>query len=54
VTTWTQSGDSDFYCVEPWLGLPNAIHNNLGLRRLEPGQTETATCATCILDASGW
>ncbi|MFM0399917.1 aldose epimerase family protein [Paraburkholderia aspalathi] len=43
VTTWTEAAESDFYCVEPWLGLPDAIHNGLGLRWLEPGQTETAT-----------
>jgi galactose mutarotase-like enzyme len=51
VTTWTLSPESDFYCIEPWLGLPNAIHHGLGLRLLPPGQTETATC---ILDAGGW
>lgn len=43
VTSWTLAPDSDFYCVEPWLGLPDAIHNGLGLRWLEPGQTETAS-----------
>ncbi|HEY0294753.1 MAG TPA: aldose epimerase [Bordetella sp.] len=42
VTTWTEAADSDFYCVEPWLGLPDAIHNGLGLRWLAPGQAETA------------
>lgn len=42
VTTWTEAAGSDFYCVEPWLGLPDAIHNGMGLRWLEPGQTETA------------
>jgi galactose mutarotase-like enzyme len=42
VTTWTLAPDSDFYCVEPWLGLPDAIHTGLGLRWLEPGATETA------------
>ena len=42
VTTWTEAADSDFYCVEPWLGLPDAIHNGLGLRWLAPGTTETA------------
>lgn len=51
VTTWTQADDSDFYCVEPWLGLPNAIHHGEGLRQIAPGQTEIATC---ILDGSGW
>lgn len=42
VTTWTEAPESDFYCVEPWLGLPDAIHNGLGLRWLGAGQTETA------------
>lgn len=42
VVTWTEGADSDFYCVEPWLGLPDAIHNGLGLRWLEPGEGETA------------
>lgn len=42
ITTWTESPASDFYCVEPWLGLPDAIHNGLGLRMLAPGASETA------------
>ncbi|MDR5831704.1 aldose epimerase [Caballeronia sp. LP006] len=42
VTTWTEADTSDFYCVEPWIGLPDAIHNGLGLRWLAPGKTETA------------
>ena len=51
VTTWTQAPESDFYCIEPWLGLPNAIHHGEGLRWLAPGTTETATL---VLDAGGW
>jgi galactose mutarotase-like enzyme len=51
VTTWTEKPDSDFYCVEPWLGLPNAIHHGEGLRHVAPGETEIATC---VLDASAW
>jgi galactose mutarotase-like enzyme len=51
VTTWTQTPESDFYCVEPWLGLPNAIHHGEGLRWVAPGATETATC---LLDAGDW
>jgi galactose mutarotase-like enzyme len=43
VTTWTEKPDSDFYCVEPWLGLPDAIHNGLGLRWLQPGASESAS-----------
>jgi galactose mutarotase-like enzyme len=51
VTTWTQAPESDFYCIEPWLGLPNAIHHGEGLRRLAPNATEIATL---VLDGSGW
>ena len=51
VTTWTQTAESDFYCIEPWLGLPNAIHHGEGLRYVAPGQMEVATCT---LDASAW
>jgi galactose mutarotase-like enzyme len=51
VTTWTQAPESDFYCIEPWLGLPNAIHHGEGLRVLGPGETERAALQ---LDASGW
>jgi galactose mutarotase-like enzyme len=51
VTTWTEKADSDFYCIEPWLGLPNAIHHGEGLRWLAPGAKEIATL---VLDGSGW
>jgi galactose mutarotase-like enzyme len=51
VTTWTQGPESDFYCIEPWLGLPNAIHHGEGLRWLAPGARESATL---VLDAGGW
>lgn len=44
VTTWTASPDSDFYCVEPWLGLPDAIHHGHGLRSVLPGKMESVTC----------
>jgi galactose mutarotase-like enzyme len=50
VTTWTEADTSDFYCVEPWLGLPDAIHNGLGLRWLEPGRTETASLRIRVTD----
>jgi galactose mutarotase-like enzyme len=43
VTTWTEADTSDFYCVEPWIGLPDAIHNGRGLRWLAPGKTEAAS-----------
>ncbi|WP_454764659.1 aldose epimerase family protein [Cupriavidus campinensis] len=48
VTTWTEREDSDFYCVEPWLGLPNAIGHGRGLRWVAPGEAEVATCRLVI------
>jgi galactose mutarotase-like enzyme len=48
VTTWTQSETADFYCVEPWLGLPNAIHHGMGLRVLAAGEKETASCEITV------
>ncbi len=51
VTTWAPSPTHDCYCIEPWLGLPNAIEHGLGLRWLEPGASEAATCA---IDASAF
>lgn len=51
VTTWTESARSDFYCVEPWTALPDAVHNGLGLRWLKPGSRETLRLR---LTAQGW
>jgi galactose mutarotase-like enzyme len=42
VTSWTEAENSDFYCIEPWLGLPDAIHNGLGLHWLAPGASAKA------------
>jgi galactose mutarotase-like enzyme len=51
VTTWTEKPESDFYCIEPWLGLPNAIHHGEGLHTLAPAAKEVALL---VLDGSGW
>lgn len=48
VTTWTESDASDFYCVEPWLGLPNAIHHAHGLRWVAPQAEATASCRLIV------
>jgi len=48
ITTWTESATSDFYCVEPWTGLPNAIGHGQGLRWLPPGQSAEARCALAV------
>jgi len=48
VTTWTSSTQADFYCVEPWLGLPNAIHHGMGLRHIAADATEAVSCEIVI------
>jgi galactose mutarotase-like enzyme len=53
VTTWTEKSDSDFYCVEPWIGLPNAIHHGIGLRQVAPGAAETAAMRLRVVPLAG-
>ena len=38
--TWTLDDTSPFYCVEPWMGAPNAPGNKVGLHLVPPGQTQ--------------
>ncbi len=37
VVLWSRQGEG-FYCIEPWMGLPDAIATGFGLKWLEPGQ----------------
>ena len=39
--TWTLADDSPFFCVEPWMGPPNAPETKLGLHLVPPGQTQS-------------
>ena len=39
--TWTQADESPFYCVEPWMGPPNAPGTKVGLSWVQPGQTQS-------------
>jgi galactose mutarotase-like enzyme len=34
---WTRAGEP-FHCVEPWMGLPDAVSTGAGVRWLDPGQ----------------
>ncbi len=38
--TWTLANDSPFYCVEPWMGPPNAPETRRGLHFVPPGRTQ--------------
>ena len=38
--TWTLAPDSPFFCVQPWMGPPNAVENKLGLSLVAKGETQ--------------
>jgi galactose mutarotase-like enzyme len=39
--TWTLADDSPFYCVEPWMGPPNAPETKVGLHYVPPREVRT-------------
>ena len=39
--TWTADEKAPFYCVEPWMGPPNAPEHKRGLELVRPGETCT-------------
>lgn len=40
ILTWTEKPESPFFCVEPWMGPPNAPGNQLGMHLVDPGATQ--------------
>lgn len=40
VVTWTMDDRAPYYCIEPWMGPPNAPETKLGLHQVGPGQTQ--------------
>ncbi len=38
LVTWSQAG-LPYYCIEPWMGVPNAFENKVGLDWVQPRQT---------------
>ncbi len=46
--TWSESTTAPYYCVEPWMGPPNAPENKVGLHFVEPAKTQTFTVAIAI------
>jgi galactose mutarotase-like enzyme len=46
--TWTADEKSPFYCVEPWMGPPNAPENRTGLHFVQPGKAEIFTVSVRV------
>ncbi len=40
IVTWTPDDAAPFYCVEPWMGPPNAAETKVGLHTVPAGQTQ--------------
>ena len=40
IVTWTADDKAPYYCVEPWMGPPNAPETKIGLHSVAPGQTQ--------------
>jgi galactose mutarotase-like enzyme len=45
--TWAPD-DTPYYCVEPWMGPPNAPENRIGLQYVPPGATGTFTVSVHV------
>ena len=43
IVTWTSSPDAPYYCVEPWMGPPNAPGHGRGLHLVPAGETARFT-----------
>lgn len=48
VVTWTFADDSPYYCVEPWMGPPNAPEHKVGLHFVPPGDTQKFTVSVHV------
>jgi galactose mutarotase-like enzyme len=46
--TWTHADDSPYYCVEPWMGPPNAPEHKVGLHFVAPGETQRFTVSVRV------
>ncbi|MBO6102804.1 MAG: aldose epimerase [Opitutales bacterium] len=49
VVAWTESDDSPFYCVEPWMGAPNASEHGGGLAVVKPNSSRVFSVEVSVL-----
>ncbi|MGH7997426.1 MAG: aldose 1-epimerase [Opitutaceae bacterium] len=49
VLTWTESESSPFYCVEPWMGPPNAWETGTGLHWVQPRAAATFAVKVAVV-----
>lgn len=39
--TWSSSPEAPFFCIEPWMGPPNAPETGVGLHHVAPGRSQS-------------
>lgn len=49
VVTWKEKPDSPYFCVEPWMGPPNAPEHKKGLHLVEPGESQSFRVEVSLL-----
>ena len=52
---WTRpnaEGQREFHCIEPWMGLPDALSNNAGLCWLEPNEARSSAISLALKETS--
>jgi galactose mutarotase-like enzyme len=49
ILTWTLSDDARFFCIEPYEGVTDTVHNGIGLRILAPKASYTTRLTTRTL-----
>lgn len=49
VVTWTESNESPYYCVEPWMAAPNCPEHRKGMHFVDPGKSEAWSCEVSLV-----
>ncbi len=52
LVTWTETADSPFYCVEPWMGPPNSAETGVGLHWVQPKEVGSFRIRVRAMDAA--
>lgn len=50
VVTWSADASEPYYCVEPWMGPPNAPENKVGYHLVKPNQTQNFVVTIDLAD----
>ena len=48
MVTWSADTAAPYYCVEPWMGPPNAPEHKRGLRWVQPRETQTFSVSVAV------